>query len=69
MDVVSRLISQEHVREFAAFIVALDEEDIPVVLWDRKFVAHVALLADHPDQPNAVEALSRLLAAVAARAH
>jgi hypothetical protein len=56
-------------REFASFVVALDDEDISVVLWDHAFVNHVELLASHSDEPNACDALQRLLRAVAARAH
>lgn len=69
MEEEPRSGSARHAREFASFVVALDDEDIPVVLWDHMFVDHVALLASHADEPNACDALHRLLEAVAARAH
>jgi hypothetical protein len=61
--------AQEQAGHFAAFVMELDEGDLPVVLWDDKFVTHAALLAEHHDIPGATDALERLLKAVAACAH
>lgn len=69
MEHETRPDAARHAREFASFIIALEDEEIPVVLWDHKFVSHVTLLASNLEEPNAWDALHRLLNAVAERAH